>query len=278
MLKRIFCISLTVSVCLLIAGAILVPLAMKATVDRGLELISTYYREGTATNSQPLKEGQKLVIQADNMEVSLSPSRSGNVWARYRMFGSNDVSVEFAPGEESVLSLTAVQKDLNLSEDDRIKALMDATQWRGRLSVYIPEGVEYEIIGTPYQIYDWNMRSETEVEMVDEVIAVDRAVLEMEEDSWEEQGYIQLKADIFRLMEEYPYEYTIRNKGDSVQFQMGKTNFEVGEELDYVLIGDGFIEITPEAISIDGNYYEIPDDNIKISSSSVTVGRYTFMP
>lgn len=278
MLKKIFCISLAVSVCLLIAGSILLPIAAKQTVEIGLGLFSDYYREGSAVNSLPIEENTKVIIQADNMEVNLMRSNNDKLWVRYNAFGTNNAQATFTKDTDQNIQMQVTYQEPDLKEGNKIKALLDISQYRGHVNVYIPEGMEYEVTGMPYRLDEWDMEDHAQIDGIyigttppsenQEILTGEEAEIQ--------GGYAGLKENIFRLMQDYPYEYTIQHKENEVRFQMEKTDFIIEGDLSFVSIGDGFIEIDQESITINGEYFYIPDDNIQIKKDSVRIGKYIF--
>ncbi|MBR5486210.1 MAG: hypothetical protein IKV41_06835 [Oscillospiraceae bacterium] len=294
MLKKIFKGSLIASICLIIACAVTIPFAVKATITKGIDLVTEYYREETVVNTLEVKQGQLVTISADDLNIKIMPSGGDNIWASCRLLGSEDASVKFALANDGTLQFIAKQKDAR-HVDERLKTLQEVINWRGEVTIYLPQGVNYKVVGTPYGLTDLVGTAESELprsvnlaesenfNAVAEDYDIDPDELrDLLEDLGEENGNIQktyshFKADFANAIIDCPFEYTIRGKGDKIQFEVGRENYKYSKDNgdEVVIIGDFFMEISKDGVVMNDEYYDIDDDNIKIDDDSVTIGRYT---
>ncbi len=294
MLKRIFKAGLIASLCLIIASAVIIPFAVKATITKGIDLITEYYREETVVNTLEVKQGQFITISADDLNIKIMPSGGDNIWASCRLLGSEDATVKFTLADDGTLEFTAKQKDAR-HLDERLKTLQEVINWRGEVTLYLPQGVNYKVVGTPYGLTDFigaasnelprsvNLAESENFDAVAEDYGMEPDDLrDLLEDLGEEnenipKTYSHFKADFVDVIIDCPFEYTLRGKGDKIQFTVGRENYKYIDDNDeeVVIIGDYFMEISKDGVVMNDEYYDIDDDNIKIDEDSVTIGRYT---
>lgn len=157
MFKKLTLVGLLLTIILVIGSAVLLPFAVRDSVEKGADWMELFYQSAESYPTQDYAQDSKILIDVAHVNLSIiSEANIDKPWVTAEGWGRKNIKVDYTL-EDKIFKIKVsledkdqvpTTKEFELLE--RLSNLSDAYH----VQIHIPKGVEYQITGTPGYIYD----------------------------------------------------------------------------------------------------------------------------